>query len=361
MKNVKINFLVGDINAIGGVESVTRLLAASFVKRGAEVRVHSIYSKNNTYTTQNVGFPIVHYGLSIPDDEKNIFSKIKRTFLNGYKLRKSFKRSLFNENVIFQGFYIGVYLPFLRTNSKLTFICEHNTYNAPGRVSKIVRKIIYRFLSPLVVVLTEADRQSFSQIGCTKVIKIYNPSPFPISSVERSVIKPNLISLGRFTHQKRFDLMINICAKPLKGSPEWNLVIQGKGEELSKIEEAILKCESKEQVKILPAGDPIRLYEEGAIFLMTSLYEGLPMTLIESMSYGIPVVSFECSPGLSEIIHDGKNGFLIKMDDSESFIDKLYQLIKDPLLRKQMGDNAKLTAEKFSIPNVMQQWEKILK
>lgn len=361
MRNMKINFLVGDINTIGGVESVTRLLSEKFMERGADVRIHSIYSKNNSSMTLNEGLPILHYDLPIPDDEKNIFYKIKRTFLNGYILKKGFRSSFFNENVIFQGFYVGIYLPFIRTNPNSTFICEHNTYNAPGRLSKVVRRILYRLLSPIVVVLTEVDKQAFFNIGCKKVIKIYNPSPFSISKLERRDIKSNLISLGRFTPQKRFDLMVNICSEPLRSFPHWNLIIQGKGEELPKIEEAISKCESNKQVKILPSGDPRRLYEEGAVFLMTSLFEGLPMTLIESMSFGIPVVCFDCSPGLSEIVHDGKNGFLIRMDDSKSFIDKLSELIENPLLRKQMGDNAKLTAEKFSSPNVIEQWERILK
>lgn len=358
MKGQRIDFVVGNINVVGGVEKVTQVLSHAFFNRSAEVYIHSIYSKVSI-CTPGVGVMVLHYGLVPPDNEKNIFGKIRRLLLNGLKLRdKLVTESGF---VIFQGFYVAVYTPFLKILKNKNIVCEHNTYDAPGKLSQSVRFLIYRIWNPHLIVLTEFDREKYKAIGIKKISKIYNPSPFPITEVPRASEDTNLIALGRFTQQKRFDLMIDLCSDPLKKYNDWKLLIQGEGEDLEKMELVVIKKELLGQVTILPANNPQELYHKGAIFLMTSLFEGLPMTLIESMSFGIPVICFHCSPGLADIVNSGVNGYLIEMGNSKSFIDKLTQLMENPILRKQMGNNAKLTAEKFRVSNVVTDWEKILK
>lgn len=358
MKGQKINFIVGNISFIGGVEKVTQVLSHAFINNSAEVFIHSIYSKN-TSCIADQRVKVLHYDLQLPDNEKNILGKIKRLLLNGLILRK--KLCTHSGFVIFQGFYMACYLPFLNILKNKRIVCEHNTYNAPGIMSRAFRIFIYKLWNPHLVVLTDFDRDRYQALGIKKISKIYNPSPFPILEAFKDRNEKNFISLGRFTFQKRFDLMIDLCAASLKKHKEWKLIIQGEGEDLEKMKLSILKKELLSQITILPAGPPEQLYQKGAIFLMTSLFEGLPMTLIESMSFGIPVICFNCSPGIAEIVKNGVNGYLIENGDDTSFIDKLNELLENPSRRMQMGENAKLTAQKFSVSDVLSSWEKILK
>lgn len=358
MKDQKIDFIVGNISVLGGVEKVTQILSHEFVTNGARITIHSLYSQDAEYPIWP-GIKIHHYGLTPPDRETNLFSKVKRLLLNGLTLRS--KLLVSSGSFIFQGFYMAAYLPLLNIPSRCRIVCEHNTYDAPGRISRIARLFIYKIFGPHLIVLTEADFKSYSRAGIRNITKIHNPSPFSISKHSKADQLQGLISVGRFTYQKRFNLMIELCSSPLKSHSDWKLYIQGEGEDLETLKSTANSSTVLSQIAILPAGDTRELYQKGAIFLMTSKFEGLPMTLIESMSFGIPAVCFNCSPGLSEIIEDGVNGYLVEMNDHTSFIDKVTKLMDNPALRREMGDNATLTAKKFAVAKIISDWEKVFK
>lgn len=356
MKKQKINFIIGNINTIGGVETVTRTLAQEFLARGAIVQLHSLYStKLSTPLTSD--FSITHYELIPPDQEKGRFLKMMRGLRNGLIILKQSHH--FSGHFIFQGFYTAIYLPFFKIPSRDAIVCEHNSHTAPGKLSQLVRKFLYRSFNPKVLVLSEQDKTYFKDAGLEKVFKVYNPCPFEASFTHHPT--KNLIALGRFTSQKRFDLMVKACAPLLQSYPDWKLLIQGDGEDKQLIEQTIQEQKNRTQFEIIPMGSPLRLYQQGSIYLMTSNYEGLPMVLIEAMSFGIPIVAMNCPGGLSEIIEDGKNGFLTPHGSIESFVEKVKALIENEGLRETLGNNAKESIKKFSKESIMNTWEDILK
>lgn len=72
---------------------------------------------------------------------------------------------------------------------------------------------------------------------------------------------------------------------------------------------------------------------------------------------GLPVVSYACPCGPRDIIRDGQDGFLVEPGDKETFAVRLRQLIEDEELRRRMGQAAKINSQRFSLDNVMKQWE----
>ena len=74
------------------------------------------------------------------------------------------------------------------------------------------------------------------------------------------------------------------------------------------------------------------------------------------MSCGIPVVAFDCPYGPSEIITDGRDGFLIDCYNVEAFADKLCLLMENETLRKQMGQNAIQSSQRFTKDKIIPQW-----
>ena len=113
---------------------------------------------------------------------------------------------------------------------------------------------------------------------------------------------------------------------------------------------------------IFPHGQTLDIldkYKESSILILTSIYEPFGLVMPEAMSCGIPVVAFDCPYGPSEIISDGKDGFLIDCYDVEAFADKLCMLIENEVIRKQMGMNAIQSALRFKKGKIMPQWNNL--
>ena len=85
------------------------------------------------------------------------------------------------------------------------------------------------------------------------------------------------------------------------------------------------------------------------------------MVLLEAMSYGVPCIAYETASGVSDIIKNGQNGYIIKDRNEKNFISKIETLINDEKLRKAMGMNARKTVTSFSKEEILKIWQKMLK
>ena len=85
------------------------------------------------------------------------------------------------------------------------------------------------------------------------------------------------------------------------------------------------------------------------------------MVILEAFCCGLPVISYDCENGPRDLVISNKNGFLIPEGNEELFINLLTSLMNNANLRKELGINAKITADVYNIDNVMNQWETLLK
>lgn len=97
-------------------------------------------------------------------------------------------------------------------------------------------------------------------------------------------------------------------------------------------------------------------YARSSIFVLTSKSEGFSLAILEAISEGLPVVSFDCPCGPKDLIDDGVNGFLVENGDIEGLADKLLLLMNDETLRRRMGDKAYESSKRYLPDVVMQQW-----
>ena len=102
--------------------------------------------------------------------------------------------------------------------------------------------------------------------------------------------------------------------------------------------------------------DPSSYYERASLFVLSSDWEGLPTVLIESLAYGVPIVSTDCPSGPSEILSNGKFGSLIEMQDPEALAGGMLQSLSS----KHNTTELKLRAQEFSIDKAVKQYENIL-
>jgi glycosyltransferase involved in cell wall biosynthesis len=98
----------------------------------------------------------------------------------------------------------------------------------------------------------------------------------------------------------------------------------------------------------------------GSIFALSSRYEGFGMVIVEAMGKGLPVVSFDCPRGPSEIVHDGEDGLLVPNGDIDAFASALLALIRDEPRRREMSRAALRTAREYRAELVGRDWERFL-
>ena len=224
-----------------------------------------------------------------------------------------------------------------------------------GGVSLVVMAFLGRFFDRFVV-LTDGHVDEWPGIKCSV---IPNPLPFRCS-IPAPLENQRVVAVGRQAYPKGYDQLLKIWARVAKRHPEWVLAIYGKIDDSLGLEETARSLGVLNSVEFHPPSADIKaVYLEASVFVLSSLYEGFGMVLIEAMECGLPCVSFNCPFGPADIISNGIDGFLINPGDLEAFSEKLSLLLGDKPLRKEMGSNAKENVNRFDAEHVVQMWHEL--
>ena len=206
------------------------------------------------------------------------------------------------------------------------------------------------------IVLTKEDQKKWTELSNTTVI--YNPLPFKQEVVSDCSAK-QVILVGRYTHQKGIDMMIQTWKFVAEKHPDWTLKVYGAGDRTS-YQKLVDEAGIGGSVCLEgPTPDIEAKYLESSIFVLSSRHEGFGMVLIEAMACGLPVVSFTCPCGPRDIVTEGKDGFLVDLGDVKALAEKICVLIEDEALRKEMGVNARMNIDRFDLDKIAQQWENV--
>lgn len=218
--------------------------------------------------------------------------------------------------------------------------------------SRIDERLVARY--DKFVVLTEEDRGYWGDLPNIEVIP--NACPFTPTQVA-SLTNKSALAIGRYTHQKGFDRLIAAWNLVHINHPDWILTIVGNGEDRKTLEQTI-EALGLQDVILLQSPTPHveQLYLETSMYLLSSRYEGLPMVLLEAQAHGVPIVSFRCKCGPSDVVLHQKTGLLIDDGDIDSFANAIHELIENISVRKEMGLNAKKASERYTEPQIMQRW-----
>lgn len=204
------------------------------------------------------------------------------------------------------------------------------------------------------VVLTQEDAEYWGNLP--NICVIPNARTFPPVQ-EVSVENKKVIAVGRYSEQKGFDRLIDIWAQVCSQDKEWHLDIIGEGELRTSLQNQIELYGIEDRVTLVPASKQIEEhYREASVLVMTSRYEGLPMILLEGQAFGLPIVSYACKCGPKDVVTDGKDGFLVREGDADTFAQRLLQLMNDAVLRTAMAEHALIASEQYSEEAVMAQW-----
>jgi glycosyltransferase involved in cell wall biosynthesis len=204
------------------------------------------------------------------------------------------------------------------------------------------------------VVLTKQDKQSWKNHKNISVI--YNSVTNSDNKIVSSLENKKILAIGRLSFQKNLELLIELWSEISKIHPDWSLTIVGTGDS-KELKNKIRMMNLENVINLVSSTNAINdYYINSSLYLMTSRFEGLPMVLLEAQNFGLPIVSLDCKCGPNEIITDGEDGFLIKMEDSSGFIKKTSMLIENDSMRKEFGKKAKVNSSMFSEKVIMKQW-----
>lgn len=143
--------------------------------------------------------------------------------------------------------------------------------------------------------------------------------------------------------------------------PGWKLRLVGDGKLLDQIKKYVKDNGLSDSVEFLPPSkDVASLYKDASIFALSSRFEGLPFVLIEAISTGLPIVSFNCPTGPSEIVENGRNGILVPPEDISAFADSLLELILNEEKRRAFSEESLVIAEKYRTDRITMAWEKLM-
>ncbi len=213
-----------------------------------------------------------------------------------------------------------------------------------------------------LVVLTKSDEHDFVEregIDASLVRQIYNPSPIESDSECLHQAK-KVLAIGRLTDQKGFDLLLQSWARVERANEEWELEIVGDGSQKAELEQIISDLDLR-RVSISPFTNDIReKYRESSLYVLSSRYEGFALVLLEAMSMSLPIVSFDCRTGPSELIEDGRNGFLVPPLDTEALADRMNRLISNEELRQAMSHQSFEMSKQYRMENILPQWIELL-
>ena len=206
-----------------------------------------------------------------------------------------------------------------------------------------------------LVVLTKKDLKVWRMTN-DKVWQIYNPLPYQ-STTTSSLSSKSMIAVGRLSAQKNFSDLIEVWKYVHQKYPDWKLNIWGDGEDKDLLKDLIKSNKLENVVHLRGLSNQIgNEYLNSSVYLMTSKYEGFPMVLLEAASFGLPLISYDCECGPSDIIQDGYNGFLIPEGNVIKMADAICRIIKDVDLRKQMGRHSKIISSSFSQEKILPMW-----
>ncbi|URF03404.1 glycosyltransferase family 4 protein [Cupriavidus campinensis] len=349
-------FLTGTLNAFAGAERMTAVIANGLAEQGHDIHVISLWDPQSCFAL-HAG--VRHHALHATRPS------FKREFVSTVRaLRAYFKQHRIGTLVEADTMLAWFTLPATLGLPVRRIAWEHCHFDEDlGRPLRRVARQIAARTHAAVVVLTERDRQRWLEATRprARVVVIPNALAFPYPAQPATRHQRTVLAVGRLTHAKGFDVLLDAWATVRQRHPQWHLVIAGSGEERAALASRVHALDMADAVTLREAQTDVQsLYANAGIFCLSSRYEGFGLVLIEAMSYGLPVASTYCETGPRELLHPDVDALTFPSENAPAMADALCRLIEDTSLADRLAGGARETARGFALDVTLARWQPLL-
>lgn len=345
MESKSICFVIHSLQ-VGGMERVMSEILDYFVKT-KKYQVHLVlYGINRDIFYEVKESVIIHKPKFEFDNSKRLSSTLKTLQFLRHKIKEIDPISVLS----FGERWNNLVLLSLLGTSIPVYVSDRAQPNKPlGFKDDFLRRKLYPKAKGIIAQTSQA--KDFYKCFLSKqpeIRVIGNPiNQQEIVTVPKEKI---ILSVGRLIESKHHDELIKLFVKINK--QDWKLIIVG-GNTLNqnnkqKLEKLVKSLNAQDRIVLAGKQEDVAsYYKKSAVFAFTSSSEGFPNVVGEALSFGLPVVSFDCIAGPSDMIQNGENGYLIKLFDYQEFASKLSLLMEDTSLREEMAAFAPTSIRKF--------------
>lgn len=353
---MKILYLIPKLNVSSGVANVVSQ-KANYLSKNKENEV--------VIVTQNEGNKPLFFELDPNIELLDIQLKGNfLTFLKSYKkqiesILKSTKPDLIviadnGLKALFFNFIVTTKIPIILEIHCSKFVSEKENSNF---FSKMIHKSVVKSRKfgaksfTNILMLSEESKQEWK---LEKAIIL--PNPVLKSTFISDLSSKKILCVTRNSYEKGLDRIIPICAAIQKKHPNWSFEIYCDEKGFYDIKKMIQNNKLQNLVLHQPTKEVNEAYLKSSIYISTSRFEVFPLVILEAMSFGLPIVAYDCPIGNKSIINN-HFGFLIEDGNETDFIFNLEKLILETELKFEMGKNAKLESLKYDVATVFEKYE----
>lgn len=352
----KILFLIGNLNYSGGTERVCSIIANKLSHIGYEINIVSITGGDQPFFTLSRN---IHTHSLFPIDGRVLY----RTPAIIYKLRSYLKKEKINTLIVVDTISVLFTLPAIQGLSIKHICWEHFNFNNDlGKVGRrLARQLAARYCDT-VVTLTECDKRYWLKGTKHKgqITTISNPSPFAPQKTVKEKDTKTVLAVGRLTPIKGFDLLIKAWVKVATTYPDWKLDIVGEGENRQLLTDLINRYQLDSKINLVGTVNNVEhYYKRSDIFCLSSRYEGFGMVLVEALSFGLPIISFDCEVGPAEVL-ENTGAILVPPENIDLLADALIDLIKNKEKRKTISIRSIEKSKVYQPEAIVNKWVQII-
>jgi glycosyltransferase involved in cell wall biosynthesis len=344
----------------GGAERVAVDLCEALADAGRDVTVLTLSGQDAD--AYDLSSTVHRRRIEIRRNAKSTFDSVRFTTAHLMKMRRSILAlkpdvvvSFIDQtNVRTIGCLTGTGIPVLVSEH------SHPGHQPLPRSWVLLRRLLYRFASTVVVLTDEIADWFRSNVATRHLVKIPNSirgRAFAACLAPDRAREKIILGIGRLGREKGFDLLLRAFATSGLAHDGWRVVILGEGVERQALLALAGELEIFGAVEMCGhVTDVPEWISRSGIFALSSRHEGFPNALVEAMQLGSACISFDCPGGPGVLIDDGCNGVLVPAEDVGALSEGLKRLAHDKALRERLSRHALKVSERFSPNRVYKLW-----
>jgi glycosyltransferase involved in cell wall biosynthesis len=369
--------------ANGGVPRVSDIIATELTKRGHDC-YFVYYDRDNELYTSDSKLKVNLKG-NYQDFEREVLQFIEDRDIDVFICQNTYFSSfirLFKQ--IRLRYPANPFLCFLHASPdywKLTYQTKYEP-SSPGylfnSLKSWVKKVVFSIRNPYIktttelyhlcdrfVLLSESFKESFISIYSisdteNKLVSIPNPLTFAdyITAAELAAKEKVVLIISRLDEsQKKISVALKIWKLLSPDHQDWKLFIVGGGPD-EQLYRNYVKDHQLKNVKFFGQQiDVIDFHKKASILMMTSVWEGLPMALLEAQQNGVVPIAFDNFSAIYDVITHGENGYIIKNNNEDDFAHSLSVLMQDSVIRRNMALKSVENSKRYHVSHIADLWE----